>query len=131
MFTALRQMGGARFSTDVCAPYQSRAKELLFENSQIDDETLDHILERIEALERFSYSAGGAIVSDDGCAPKKLIKSLAAYAGHSLENLILEFDMDSFGADDDEVSIMISFECQLIVRSRRRSEISLFATSRS
>ena len=116
------------------APTKSQVKDLIFEHSQFDDGALSRILKNVEALQRFSYAAGGATVSYDFVAPKRVIKSLTTYAGHSLENMILDFTDDDGGED---VSIMImmmtNFEIQLTTRSWRPTitmRISLSATSR-
>ncbi|KAF2654720.1 hypothetical protein K491DRAFT_459535 [Lophiostoma macrostomum CBS 122681] len=96
------QMGG-ECDRDFAGSSKSRAKELLFENSQFHPASLDRILMNIEALERFGYESGGAIVSYDDFMPKKVIKSLSDHAAHSLENLILNNSWeDDVGDDDDE-----------------------------
>jgi hypothetical protein len=92
------QMGAGR-DEEFPSPNKSQVKDLLFENSQFDEEPLGHLLKNVEALQRFSYAAGGATVSYGDVAPKRVIKSLATYAGHSLENLILDFSDELGGMD--------------------------------
>jgi hypothetical protein len=106
---------GAGRDEEFPSPNKSQVKDLLFENSQFDEEPLGHLLKNVEALQRFSYAAGGATVSYGDVAPKRVIKSLATYAGHSLENLILDFS-DELGGMDVSIMIMImtSFEIQLM-----------------
>lgn len=73
--------------------------ELFFYSCQFDVEKgLSIVLAGIKNLRKFTYSAGGATVSDSAhYCPKMVISELLKYASHSLEELVL--DQGEIGED--------------------------------
>lgn len=73
-------------------PY-SNLTELYLISCAFDVENLEAILAGIRGLRKFTYTDGGATVSDSEFEPKKIIAAVAKLAGHSLEELRLDRDM--------------------------------------
>lgn len=83
-------------------PTTSNVKNLYFSSAAIDAPALSQILRRITALERFTYIAGGMMVSESEFEmPKRFFKMLAKYHGHSLEELLWASDENSVCAVRD------------------------------
>ncbi|KAF2744733.1 hypothetical protein M011DRAFT_470307 [Sporormia fimetaria CBS 119925] len=82
---------------------KSNTKELFFLHSGLSVRAFQEILKGIDALERFSYEAGGATVSDEYFEPKRVIQALEKHQGHALEYLELEDHMDEFKEEDDSM----------------------------
>jgi hypothetical protein len=78
--------------------FKSNVKELVFTSSKFTPETIDNILNRTVALERFSYSrdcgisysSDFGIVSTDPYEPNVVLAVLAKHASHSIEYIALE-----------------------------------------
>ncbi|KAJ4376498.1 hypothetical protein N0V83_001782 [Neocucurbitaria cava] len=73
-------------------PY-SNLTELYLISCAFDVENLEAILAGIRGLRKFTYTDGGATVSDSEFEPKKIIAAVEKRAGHSLEELRLDRDM--------------------------------------
>lgn len=92
---AAKLMGGGRIPLRLLEEYVRhdtvghKLKELYFEYSQLSLNELEVVLASKEALERFTYDSGGASIHDGLFQPKRIISALLAYAGHSLERLVL------------------------------------------
>lgn len=100
---AAQAIGGLMANRGALLPTKSNTKEIFFMGSMVHVCALRVILGGIKALERFSYDCGGAIVSTDSTfAPKRVIKALAKYQAHSLEELIL-----SYGIDGPQVRLIL------------------------
>jgi hypothetical protein len=68
----------------------SNVTELFFAECQFDVKGLSAILAGIKNLKKFTYTGGGATVSEAASyEPKKVIQALIKYAAHSLEELVL------------------------------------------
>ncbi|KAI8934409.1 hypothetical protein NX059_009144 [Plenodomus lindquistii] len=104
----------------VSAPV-SNVEELLFSRCQFDTASLDTLLPHIKNLRKFTYAAGVATVAYSYFELRKLIKALAKYAGHSLEQLVLEEEYAGYRDDEDHdpwvslqgFQVLRSFNCEL------------------
>ena len=68
---------------------RSRVTGLEFSYSALSRDAMSETLSGIEALEKFSYECGGAVVYYTDYDPHGMLADLLKYAGHSLEELSL------------------------------------------
>lgn len=74
----------------------SNITELFFDRCQFDLKALEVILAGVKHLKRFTYTEGGATVSESAWyEPKKVIAAIATHVGHSLQELVLVQDQSS------------------------------------
>lgn len=71
---------------------QSNIEEFFLIDCQFDAEVVEYLLSSTQALKRFTYVAGGCIMSDDLYDAKLVLKALGEHARHSLECLVLRHD---------------------------------------
>jgi hypothetical protein len=85
----------------------SNIKELFLVRCQFSIPSLENVFKSIKTLEKFSYEAGGSLVSYSSYEAKRVIEALAICQGHSLEHLYLD------DADDMHEDVCIIFPQQL------------------
>lgn len=89
-------------------PTNSNVKTLRLDRSSFDAPALSRILQRITALEHFTYTDGGMPVSNLVFEmPKRLFKTLTKHHGHSLKELLWASDEDMVSAVLNTIAIKV------------------------
>jgi hypothetical protein len=97
---AARAMGNKPhdfIAKQLCSNRSSNVTELFLEQCQMDVNGLATMFWSIKNLTKFTYTAGGDMVSDMGYEPKRVIKALLEHAADTLEELTL--DQEYYGED--------------------------------
>ncbi|KAF1947990.1 hypothetical protein EJ02DRAFT_364543 [Clathrospora elynae] len=77
------------------APSCSNVEELFFKRCSFDVKALEEILAETKELKKFTYTGGGATVSEHNFYdPRRVVEALGRQVGNSLEELVLELHDD-------------------------------------
>ena len=89
-FLSATMIGGEKGESENFANLaRSRVTSLGFSDSALSRDAMSETLSGIEALEKFSYEYGGAVMYCTDYDPHGMLADLLKYAGHSLEELSL------------------------------------------